>query len=53
MLKGYYLQKVKGAYIRLGCFNGEVDEIHKPNFDVDEECIFTGIKTLFSIINQY
>ena len=49
----YYLQKVPGAYFRVGSYNGKVDDIHTSDFDVDEECIFTAIKVFVSIIENY
>ena len=49
----YYLEKIPGAYFRIGSYDGYVDDIHTSDFNVDEECIFTGIKTFVSIVNNY
>ena len=49
----YYLEKVPGAYFRIGSYDGIVDDIHTSDFNVDEECIFTGIKAFVSIAQNY
>ena len=49
----YYLEKVPGAYFRVGSYDGVVEDIHTSDFNVDEECIFTGIKTFNSIVTNY
>tara|TARA_Y100001970_G_C14234653_1_gene860996 strand:- start:1517 stop:2677 length:1161 start_codon:yes stop_codon:yes gene_type:complete len=49
----YYLEKVPGAYFRVGSYDGLVDDIHTSDFNVDEECIFTGIKAFTSIVKNY
>ena len=49
----YYLEKIPGAYFRIGSYDGIVDDIHTSDFNVDEECIFTGIKAFVSIANNY
>jgi amidohydrolase len=41
----YYLQKVKGCFIHLGCKNklhNSSKMLHDPNFDIDEECLIYG-----------
>ena len=49
----YYLEKVPGAYFRIGSYDGYVDDIHTSDFNVDEKCIFAGIKAFVSIVNNY
>ena len=49
----YYLEKVPGAYFRVGSYDGFVEDIHTSDFNVDEECIFTGIKVFASIVDNY
>ena len=49
----YYLEKVPGAYFRVGSYDGVVEDIHTSDFNVDEECLFAGIKTFASITNNY
>ena len=49
----YYLEKIPGAYFRIGSYDGNAEDIHTSDFNVDEECIFTGIKVFSSIIQNY
>ena len=49
----YYLQKIPGAYFRIGSYDGNSRDIHISDFDVDEECIFTAIKVYASIVDNY
>ena len=49
----YYLEKIPGAYFRIGSFDGNSKDIHTSDFDVDEECIFTAIKVYASIVHNY
>ena len=49
----YYLQKIPGAYFRIGSFDGNTTDIHTSDFDVDEQCIFTAIKVYASIVDNY
>ena len=49
----YYLEKIPGAYFRVGSYDGVVEDIHTHDFNVDEECIFTGIKVFASIVDNY
>ena len=49
----YYLEKIPGAYFRIGSYDGIVDDIHTSDFNVDEKCIFSGIKAFTSIAENY
>ena len=49
----YYLEKIPGAYFRIGSYDGNTEDIHTSDFNVDEECIFAGIKVFSSIIQNY
>ena len=33
----YYLEKIPGAYFRIGCFDGKKRDIHTNDFDIDEK----------------
>lgn len=49
----YFQQKIPGVYFLLGGSNFEKGIIamnHAPNFEVDEECIRTGVRTFSSLI---
>ena len=51
----YFQQKVPGVYFLLGGSNFEKEIIamnHTPNFEVDEECIRSGVKTFSSLLFQ-
>lgn len=49
----YYLEKVPGAYFRVGCSDGYVKDLHSINFDVNENCIPTAIKVLEKTVSSY
>ena len=43
---GYYVQKIPGCFVQLGCRNekkGITHLWHDPRFDVDEDCIPYGM----------
>jgi len=43
----YYIEEAKGAFYHLGCGNqakGITASLHNKNFDVDENCIKTGVQ---------
>ena len=49
----YFQQKIPGVYFFLGGSNFEKGVIamnHAPNFEVDEECIRTGVKSFSTLI---
>ncbi len=49
----YFQKKINGVYFLLGGSNFEKGMIamnHAPNFEVDEECIRTGVKAFSSLI---
>jgi len=48
-----YGQPIDDTYFRIGSYDGNSRDIHTSDFDVDEECIFTGIKVYDSIVNNY
>jgi amidohydrolase len=50
---GNYLEKVPGAYFRLGCSNGICKDVHTVNFDVNEICIPAAIEVLNQVITNY
>ena len=52
----YYLEKVPGAYFRLGCRNEErgiVHPYHSSLFDIDEEVLPFGVEMFVRVIDQY
>jgi len=50
---GFYMDAVPSSFIRIGSSNGKVRDLHVSDFDVDEECIRTGVKVLSQTINEY
>jgi len=52
----YYLQKVPGAFFRLGCRNeskGIVHPIHSSLFDVDEDVLPFGVEMFVRIVSRF
>ena len=49
----YYLEHIPGSYYRIGCFDGCVNDVHTPNFDVDESCISTALLFLGNAVKTY
>ena len=49
----YYLESCPGSYFRIGSNDGKTKDLHTPEFDINEECIFTGIKVLVESIKKY
>ncbi len=52
----YFLQKVPGAFFRLGCRNegkGLIHPGHNPLFDIDEEILPFGVEMFARIIDEY
>jgi amidohydrolase len=49
----FYLEKIPGAYFRIGCYDGHARDLHCDYFDIDEKCIFTGINILINTIINY
>jgi len=52
----YYLEKIPGAYFRLGCRNEEkgiVNPLHSSQFDIDEDVLPLGVEMFTRIIDQY
>ena len=49
----YYLTECPGSYFRIGSDDGKSNDIHTPMFDINEDCIFTGIKVLSQTIKKY
>ena len=49
----FYLGSCPGAYIRIGSNDGKTKDLHTPNFNVDEECIFSGIRVITESILNY
>tara|TARA_Y100001970_G_C14131103_1_gene801756 strand:- start:44 stop:1204 length:1161 start_codon:yes stop_codon:yes gene_type:complete len=49
----YYLEKIPGAYFRIGCNDGKTRDIHTNDFNLDEHCMITGIKVFAEVVDQY
>ena len=49
----YYLEHIPGSYYRIGCYDGCANDVHTPNFDVDESCISTAVLFLGQAIVDY
>ena len=49
----YYLEKIPGAYFRIGCNDGKTRDIHTNDFNLDEECISTAIKVFAEVLFKY
>ena len=49
----FYLELCPGSYFRIGSNDGKTKDLHTPDFDINEECIFTGIKVLVESIKKY
>jgi amidohydrolase len=48
----FYQQVVPGFFLRLGSGNkakGIIAESHSPEFDIDEECLVTGVKVMANL----
>ena len=49
----YYLEKIPGAYFRIGCNDGKTRDIHTNDFNLDEQCMATAIKVFAESVSQY
>lgn len=51
----WYLEHVPGAMMRLGAWNGEGEpqDLHQGNLNVDERAIGVGVRLFASIVEQY
>jgi amidohydrolase len=52
----FYLQKIPGAFMRLGCRNDRIGanrQWHTPDFMVDEKCIYYGTALLIASVFRY
>ncbi len=52
----YFQQVAPGILFRLGCGNearGITAQIHTPEFDLDEDCLVVGVKTLATVALNY
>ena len=48
----YYLEKVPGCFIQLGCQNASdkcILPLHHPSFNLDEECMKIGIQLFYQL----
>src|SRR5258707_8426748 len=48
----FYQQVIPGFFLRLGSGNkakGITAESHTPEFDIDEECLVTGVKVMSNL----
>jgi amidohydrolase len=50
---GFYSDKLPCSFVRIGSANGKVRDLHVSDFDVDEECIRTGVKVFTQTIAEY
>ena len=49
----YYLEKIPGAYFRIGCSDGKKRDIHTNDFNLDENCMATAIKVFSTAVDKY
>ena len=52
----FYQEVVPGLLFRLGCGNkarGITSDIHTPDFDIDEDCLVVGVKTMANVVMDY
>jgi amidohydrolase len=52
----YYGKSVPGFLFRLGCGNerrGITAQIHTPEFDLDENCLVVGVRTMAAVLTDY
>ncbi|MDO4685687.1 MAG: amidohydrolase [Corynebacterium sp.] len=47
----WYLQKIPGCMVRLGCKTTEEYDLHQSDLIVDEDCIDVGVKLFASILH--
>ncbi len=46
----YFSNRVKGAFYHLGCSNHRSNSLHQNDFDVDENCIKSGILSQIKLV---
>ena len=49
----FFLEKIPGAYFRVGCFDGKTRDIHTNDFNIDEKCMATAIKVFAETVRRY
>jgi amidohydrolase len=51
----YFLEKIPGAFFRLGCSNGPETNypLHHPQFNLDEAGLIHGVKVLCNLVFDY
>jgi amidohydrolase len=52
----YFQRVVPGFYWRLGSGNkakGIIAEAHTPDFDIDEDCLVVGVKSMANVLWDY
>jgi amidohydrolase len=52
----YYQQVIPGCFLRLGSGNrarGIVADSHTAEFDIDEECLVTGVKVMATVLTDF
>ena len=49
----FYLDSCLGSYFRIGSNDGRAKDLHTPDFNIDEECILSGIQVLVKSITNY
>jgi amidohydrolase len=52
----FYQQVIPGLFLRLGSGNkakGITAESHSPEFDIDEECLVTGVKVMSNLVLDF
>jgi amidohydrolase len=50
---GFYARKRPSVFMRIGCANGMVKDLHVSDFNVNEKCMQTALKVLKSVIETY
>ena len=46
----YFSNRIKGAFYHLGCSNHRSSSLHQGDFDVNEDCISTGILSQMKLV---
>ena len=52
----FYQEKIPGAYLWLGVSNeakGITGGTHTPDFDIDEDALVVGVKTMSTVLVDY
>lgn len=52
----FYQERIPGAYFWLGVSNarkGIIGGVHSPDFDIDEDCLVVGVKTMSGVLLDF